>query len=140
MFCCCKTQNLTCIETDSSPQWQTTPDPAVGPDNLSPVLPSQGGGQVVQERIHTGGPWSPEERLQHIHVLELRAAFLVLKTFLPDQRPLAVLLPMDNVTAIAFLNHMGGPTQYSFWNWQYKYGSGAFRGRLLSMQSTCQEY
>ena len=34
----------------------------------------------------TGGPWSQEERTRHINYLELKAAFLALKTFVPSQR------------------------------------------------------
>ena len=55
-----------------------------------------------------GGPWTQEERVHHINLLELKAAFLALNTFLPAQGPLTVLLLMDNVTAIAFLNRMVG--------------------------------
>ena len=54
------------------------------------------------------GPWTQVEQTHHINYLELKAAFLALRTFLPCQGPLTVLLRMDNVTAIAFLNRMGG--------------------------------
>ena len=56
----------------------------------------------------TGGPWTKEEQTHHINYLELLAAFLAMKSFLPSQGPMSVLLRMDNVTAIAFINRMGG--------------------------------
>ena len=65
------------------------------------------GGASCQGRS-AGGPWTQEERTHHINYLELLAAFLPLKAFLPNKGPLSVLLHMDNVTAIAFLNRMGG--------------------------------
>ena len=56
----------------------------------------------------TGGPWAPQERSYHINYLELLAAFLALKTFATNTYNKAILLRLDNVTAIAFLNRMGG--------------------------------
>lgn len=56
----------------------------------------------------TGGSWSIEESQQHINYLELLAAFLALKTFASTTQSQAILLRIDNVTAIAFLNRMGG--------------------------------
>ena len=56
----------------------------------------------------TGGPWAPQERSHHINYLELLAAFLALKTFATNTYNKAILLRLDNVTAIAFLNRMGG--------------------------------
>ena len=34
--------------------------------------------------ISTGGPWSPEERKKHINILELKAVYLGITTFLKD--------------------------------------------------------
>ena len=59
--------------------------------------------------LATGGLWSPTERLSHINLLELTAGAFAVKTFTkgkPD--PLQVRLRMDNTTAVAYLNHMGG--------------------------------
>ena len=49
-----------------------------------------------------------QERTHHINYLELLAAFLALQCFATDRRATAILLRLDNVTAIAFLNSMGG--------------------------------
>jgi hypothetical protein len=56
----------------------------------------------------TGGRWTRNESRNHINFLELLAAFLALKTFVPNLRPNRVLLRLDNVTAISFINRMGG--------------------------------
>ena len=67
----------------------------------------------------TGGRWSVEEQGQHINYLELKAAFLALRSFLGqggpaptrcwDQHPPRhILLEMDNTTAVAYVNRRGG--------------------------------
>ena len=48
------------------------------------------------------------QSIQHINLLELKATFLALKTFLKDQSHRAVLLKLDNYTAVALLNNTGG--------------------------------
>ena len=55
----------------------------------------------------TGGSWSIEEAAQHINYLELMAAFLALKTFANNQMGL-ILLKMDNVSAVSYINQKGG--------------------------------
>lgn len=70
------------------------------------------------------GQWSPSERSQHINVLELLAAYFALKIFARDYHSCQVLLRIDNSTAIAYINRMGG-VQYphltqiarSIWQW-----------------------
>ena len=52
---------------------------------------SNSGWGATCQNSRTGGPWSSEERKAHINWLELKAAFL--------------LLLIDNVTAISFINH-----------------------------------
>ena len=60
------------------------------------------------QRRSTGGPWTTGERKHHINFLELLAAFLALRSFVKERRDVSVLLLLDNVTAIAFINRMGG--------------------------------
>ena len=55
----------------------------------------------------TGGCWSTMEAQYHINYLELLAAFLALKTFANDQKDL-ILLRMDNVSAVTYINQNGG--------------------------------
>lgn len=56
----------------------------------------------------TGGPWTREEKAWHINYLELLAAFFALKSLASQMRGATVLLQLDNVAAIAFINKMGG--------------------------------
>jgi len=69
---------------------------------------SKSGWGAFCQGVTTGGPWIPLEKQRHINYLELFAAFLALKSFLSNRRKMSILLRMDNVTAIAFLNRMGG--------------------------------
>ncbi|KAJ2940861.1 hypothetical protein O0L34_g10122 [Tuta absoluta] len=54
------------------------------------------------------GPWSESERELHINCLELLAAFFGLKIFAKDYNNCQILLRVDNSTAIAYINRMGG--------------------------------
>ena len=57
--------------------------------------------------IQTEGPWSEQKSL-HINCLEIQAAFLTVQTFLRDQSEVLVLLQVDNTTAVAYINSLGG--------------------------------
>ena len=87
--------------------------------NSSPITPplatlcittdasKTGWGAVCQGQC-TNGRWLDNERSQHINVLELKAAFLALKSFLKNQSHKVVCLRMDNTTAVAHVNNKGG--------------------------------
>jgi hypothetical protein len=59
-------------------------------------------------KLRTGGRWNALESKEHINVLELRAAFFALKSFMKDHRNKVICLKIDNSTAVAYLNHKGG--------------------------------
>ncbi|XP_061709647.1 uncharacterized protein LOC133519626 isoform X1 [Cydia pomonella] len=61
------------------------------------------------------GNWSEWERNQHINYLELLAAFFALRCFADKYNDCEVLLRIDNTTAIAYINRMGG-VQYPLLN------------------------
>jgi len=63
----------------------------------------QGWGTTGQGKS-TNDKWSSQESTRHINFLELKAAFLVLKTFLKGQSHKVVLLKMDNSSAVAYIN------------------------------------
>ena len=44
----------------------------------------------------------------HINSLELLAATLAVKSFVKDQKGISVLLQLDNQTAVAYINNLGG--------------------------------
>ena len=57
-----------------------------------------------------GGPWGSEERKEHINILELKAAFLPIKTFLKNSSSESIHLQIDNTVALAHLVKMGRST------------------------------
>ena len=61
---------------------------------------------------HTGGKWKQGEELKtnenNINYLELVASFYGLKSFCTNMRNVHVRLRLDNTTAVAYINHMGG--------------------------------
>lgn len=54
------------------------------------------------------GSWNVDEKRQHINYLELTAAFFALKCFVSHYTDCEVLLRLDNTTAVAYVNNMGG--------------------------------
>ena len=53
-------------------------------------------------------PWQDTDELMHINVLELTAAHLALTKLAKAARSTHIQLKMDNLTAIAYINKMGG--------------------------------
>lgn len=68
---------------------------------------NEGWGAVCQE-IRTGGNWAVSELELHINAKELLAAFLGLKAFVRSKSHILVHLRMDNISAVAYVNRMGG--------------------------------
>ncbi|VDI17049.1 Hypothetical predicted protein [Mytilus galloprovincialis] len=69
----------------------------------------QGWGAVdVAQNIRMGGPWDETEKALHINALELKAAEFGLKSLTKDKTDIHVHLKMDNVSAVAHINRMGG--------------------------------
>lgn len=64
------------------------------------------GAHCNRENVH--GFWTSSERRLHINHLELIAAFRALKCFTQDCENCEILLRIDNTTAIAYINRMGG--------------------------------
>ena len=56
----------------------------------------------------TGGRWTLEETKAHINKLELKAGMLGLQTFCSSIYNVHVKIYLDNTTAVAYINHMGG--------------------------------
>ena len=88
---------------------------------------SNSGWGAACQGLRTGGRWTLSESVFHINYLELKAAFLALQTFMKQKNNVGVLLRMDNQTAIAYVNKMGGPTlsplcilALQIWEWCMK--------------------
>lgn len=69
---------------------------------------SKSGWGVVCKDQKAHGHWNALEQSFHINQLELLAAFFGLKCFAKTVRDCDVLLRIDNTTAIAYINRMGG--------------------------------
>lgn len=66
-----------------------------------------GWGAVLGEQ-KTGGRWTTLEATYHINVLELYAVFFALKCFCNNMENFHILTQIDNTTAVAYVNNMGG--------------------------------
>jgi hypothetical protein len=55
-----------------------------------------------------GGPWSPLEKKLHINALELKAANIAVRSMTKNRENVHIHLKMDNVTAVTYVNKMGG--------------------------------
>ena len=58
--------------------------------------------------ISKGGRWKELETLDHINYLKLEAAYLALRAFLPLIKGSHVQFGLDNRTAVAYINRLGG--------------------------------
>ncbi len=99
-------QNITSM--NGSPIMFPPPDITIFSD-----ASKQGWGAVCSDR-QTNGKWSATERLLHINILELKAAFLGLKSLLKNHCSITVALNMDNSTAVAYVNAKEGLTRYHY--------------------------
>ena len=99
---------------------------------MKPLLPniliqldaSGSGWGAVCNRIETRGTWSLHESSLHINCLELLAATYAIKAFTKSLNNAHVLIQMDNTSAIAYLNKMGGAKPgvldkyaHTLWEW-----------------------
>lgn len=69
---------------------------------------SRSGWGLVCNNVRSHGHWTEDDKCFHINYLELLAAFIGLKTFAAKLRNCEILLRIDNTTAIAYVNKMGG--------------------------------
>ena len=74
-------------------------------DHIESDASNKGWDTVLEGQTRTRGVWTAEEAAHHINYLELLAAFLAIKVFEKDWRDTAVLLHMDNITAVPYVNH-----------------------------------
>ena len=84
-------------------------------DKISVEIQSDASGSgwgATDLHTSTGGRWNMEElakaQLAGINFLEIRAAFLALQAYCKYRRNVHVLIRIDNVTAVTYLNNMGG--------------------------------
>lgn len=63
---------------------------------------------AICEGKEAKGFWNIQERNKHINFLEIKAALLGLKSFASSKSNSQILLRIDNLTALAYINKMGG--------------------------------
>ena len=68
------------------------------------------GGGAVCQGVQTGGLWSQIERKLHINCLELLVGSFAVKSFTKNRLCVHVRLRMDNTSAVAYVNRLGGLT------------------------------
>lgn len=72
----------------------------------------------------TGGQWTLSESVLHINMLELKAVLFGLQSFLSDSKDIHVRIKSDNMTAVTYINNLGGSRSISchritkeIWTW-----------------------
>jgi len=58
--------------------------------------------------IRAGGLWSQQEQQRHINVLKLMAGMFAVQVFAKKEKDMHIHLRMDNTSALAYVNRMGG--------------------------------
>ena len=56
----------------------------------------------------TGSPWSPDEKHYYINCLEILAAFLAIKTFAKHRLAITLLVLIENMILVSYINHLQG--------------------------------
>ena len=122
-------------------------------DGISPVTPtpdltiksdaSNRGWEACQGEVRTGGMWSRKESLNHINYLELLAAFLALQCFVKHKSNITVQLKLDNLTAVTYINKMGGTHSQalcdlaiSLWDWSLQQNIYLYAEHLPGKENT----
>ena len=98
----CIRKSATHSITASKPIQCTNPDLVIQSDA------SNSGWGAVRDKITTGGRWTYCEQMEHINVLELQAAYFALKSLCGLESELYIQIQLDNSTAVAYINNMGG--------------------------------
>jgi hypothetical protein len=82
------------------------------------------GGFEVESEKHASGRWSKKESSFHINYLELLAIFYSLQSFYKDLQGVHILVQSDNVSAVSYINNMGGMNSlpmdklaFDIWQW-----------------------
>lgn len=107
------------IEAMLDLEWWVTNLATTNSRPVKPLLPdlliqsdaSGSGWGAVYNRIETRGTWSLHESSLHINCLGLLAATYAIKAFTKSLSNAHVLIQMDNTSAIAYVNKMGGTKQ-----------------------------
>lgn len=78
------------------------------PDTIISTDASMKGWGAVCNKVTVGGQWSNDETKFHINVLELKAVLIGLKSLCSTVERKHIRVYIDNMTAVAYVNDMGG--------------------------------
>ena len=94
-----------------------------------------------------GGRWSPEEAMQHINYLEMKACYLALDALFNSERNTHIHMRSDNTTAVAYIQHFGGSQSpklnslaREIWLWCICRGIWLSIAYLPGMQNTIADF
>lgn len=94
------------------------------PSVLMQTDASKKGWGAVLSSTTTGGQWKSEELDCHINLLEIKAVFFGLESLCKDVKDTHIRIQIDNVTAVAYINNMGGTKSWKcnglvkeIWTW-----------------------
>ena len=97
------------------------------PDMMIFTDASKWGWGATSQNVKIGGAWNSEELILHINCLELLAAWYATQAFVQERTNQTILHWLDNRSAVAYINHMGGTHSSNladlaiqFWNWALK--------------------
>ena len=93
---------------DSLQDWNGRAMISPNPDLVITTDASKKGWGAECEGRTTQGQWSVEETKIHINVLELTAALFAIQVFVKDRQNIVVHMRLDNKSAVAHINKMGG--------------------------------
>lgn len=101
---------------------------------------------AICEGQEAKGFWDNRERAKHINFLEIKAAFLGLKCFASEKIDTQILLRIDNLTALAYINKMGGikhkdlnQLTKEIWEWCRNRGIWIFAEYVASKNNPADE-
>ena len=63
---------------------------------------------TTNPQLQSQGLWTSEQRTLHINVRELYVVFICLTIFCTDKSEVHIKFELDNMTAVSYINHMGG--------------------------------
>ena len=101
---------------------------------------------VVCNNSKASGFWNSQESKYHINYLEIKAALLGLKCFAKSLRDKQILLRIDNLTALAYINKMGGTRSIDsyeiakeLWQWCFERKIWVFAEYIASKVNPADE-
>ena len=93
---------------DSIREWNGRAIISPSPDLVIETDASLTGWGAVLDQQRIGGAWNSEEKELHINVLELKGALFAVRAFATDKANIHVHLKMDNVSAVTYIQKLGG--------------------------------